>query len=84
MVGETARLIFWQGNDVWRYKGNLVKKLAQEATANHAINTVYYNDIDVTYIDAWRICSSKRKDMSNDPSPQQKQYHAHYGPMIIE
>eukprot|EP00983_Pelagomonas_calceolata_P007252 236227-Pelagomonas_calceolata.AAC.1 len=22
--------------------------------------------------------------MSNDPSPQQKQYHAHYGPMIIE
>eukprot|EP00983_Pelagomonas_calceolata_P066800 1149218-Pelagomonas_calceolata.AAC.2 len=31
----------WQGNDVWRYKENLVKKLAQGATANHAFNAVY-------------------------------------------
>eukprot|EP00983_Pelagomonas_calceolata_P003021 100123-Pelagomonas_calceolata.AAC.1 len=58
--------------------------MAQEATANHAINAVYYNDINITHIDAWRIHSAKRKDMSNDLSPQQKQYHTHYGPMIIE
>eukprot|EP00983_Pelagomonas_calceolata_P075455 1153026-Pelagomonas_calceolata.AAC.1 len=45
----------WLGNDAWRYKENLVKKLAQEATANHAINVVYYNDINITHIDAWRI-----------------------------
>eukprot|EP00983_Pelagomonas_calceolata_P050354 1141943-Pelagomonas_calceolata.AAC.3 len=35
-------------------------------------------------IDAWRICSTKRKDTANDPSPKQKQYHTHYEPMMIE
>eukprot|EP00983_Pelagomonas_calceolata_P015462 490014-Pelagomonas_calceolata.AAC.1 len=58
--------------------------LAQETTASHAINAVYYYDFDITLKDAWRICPAKRKDMSNDPLPQQKQYHTYYGPMIIE
>eukprot|EP00983_Pelagomonas_calceolata_P121516 1160807-Pelagomonas_calceolata.AAC.1 len=52
-----------------------VKKLAKETTAIHAINAVYYYDFDITIVDACRICPAKRKDMSNDPSPQQKQYH---------
>eukprot|EP00983_Pelagomonas_calceolata_P062684 1147388-Pelagomonas_calceolata.AAC.2 len=55
--------------------------LAQETTSSHA---VYYYDFDIaSLIDAWRICPAKRKDMSNDSSPQQKQYHIHYGPMMV-
>eukprot|EP00983_Pelagomonas_calceolata_P045892 1139913-Pelagomonas_calceolata.AAC.3 len=66
------------------YRETYIEKLAQETTANHAVDAAYYYDFDITIIDAWRICLAKRKDMSNDPSPQQKQYHAHYGPMVIE
>eukprot|EP00983_Pelagomonas_calceolata_P020486 645361-Pelagomonas_calceolata.AAC.1 len=48
------------------------------------MNAVYYYDFDITLIDAWRICPAKKKEISNDPPPQQKQYHTHYRPMITE
>eukprot|EP00983_Pelagomonas_calceolata_P016237 513839-Pelagomonas_calceolata.AAC.1 len=71
------------GGRVWKYRGTSAKKLAQETTSNHAINAVYC-DFDITLIDVWRICPAKRKDMSNDSSPQQEHYHIHNGPMVIE
>eukprot|EP00983_Pelagomonas_calceolata_P051776 1142562-Pelagomonas_calceolata.AAC.1 len=71
------------GGSIWKYRETSVKKLAQETTASHAINAVYHYDLDVTLIDAWKICLAKRKDTGNDPSPQQKQYHTNYEPMII-
>eukprot|EP00983_Pelagomonas_calceolata_P024697 777881-Pelagomonas_calceolata.AAC.1 len=72
------------GSSVWKFRGTSAKKLAQETTANHAINPIYYCDFDIKLIDAWRICPAKRNGISYGPPAQQKQYHTHYGPMITE
>eukprot|EP00983_Pelagomonas_calceolata_P102451 1158805-Pelagomonas_calceolata.AAC.8 len=48
-----------KGNSIWKRRGIPVKKLAQKATENYAINTINYYDFGITLKYAWRICPAK-------------------------
>jgi hypothetical protein len=49
-------------------------------TPTEAINTLYYDDMDILHIDNWRFFTPKKRDRDDTPL-RQKQYHA---PMNIE
>ena len=48
-----------------------------------AINTLYYDDMDILHIENWRFFTPKKRDGDNTPL-RQKQYHTYYAPMNIE
>eukprot|EP00983_Pelagomonas_calceolata_P043413 1138883-Pelagomonas_calceolata.AAC.3 len=73
-----------QNLDLWNCKQNNVKGLAEQMTPLNDINIVYYFDLGITHINAWRILAAKKRDWSNDHPLQQKQYQAHFAPMTIE
>eukprot|EP00983_Pelagomonas_calceolata_P004549 148093-Pelagomonas_calceolata.AAC.1 len=73
-----------QNLDLWNYKKNKVKNLAEQTTPLDAINTVYYYDLDIAHTNAWRIFTAKKRDRSNDPPLQQNQYQTHFAPMTKE
>jgi hypothetical protein len=52
-------------------------------TLTEAINTLYYDDIDILRIDDWRFFTPKKRDRDDTPQ-RQKQYHTYYAPMNIE
>ena len=52
-------------------------------TPTEAINTLYYDNMDILHIDSWRFFTPKKRD--RDDTPQRpKQYHTYYAPMNIE
>ena len=71
-----------QNLDLWNYRENTLRKLAKDTTTTHAVNAIYYYELDVTHIDAWRVCTNKGS--STVPTQQQRQFHAYFAPMIIE
>ena len=52
-------------------------------TATEAMNTLYYDDMDILHIDNWRFFTPKKRDRDDTPQ-RQKQYHTYYAPMIME
>jgi hypothetical protein len=53
-------------------------------TPTEAINTLYYDDIDILHIDNMRFFTPKKRDRDDTPQ-RQKQYHTYYNaPMNIE
>ena len=52
-------------------------------TPTEAINTLYYDDMDILHIDNSRFFIPKKRDRDDTPL-RQKQYHTYYAPMIIE
>jgi len=52
-------------------------------TPTEAINTLYYDDMDILHIDNWKFFTPKKRDRDNTPL-RQKQYHTYYAPMNIE
>jgi len=52
-------------------------------TPIEAINTLYYDDMDILHIDNWRFFTPKKRDRDDTPL-RQKQYHTYYAPMNIE
>ena len=51
-------------------------------TPTEAINTLYYDDMDIPPIDNRRFLTPKKRDR-NDTPLRQKQYHTYYAPMNI-
>jgi hypothetical protein len=43
-------------------------------TPTEAINTLYYDDIDILHIDIWRFFTSKKRDKDDTPQRQQCPY----------
>jgi hypothetical protein len=41
-----------------------------------AINTLYYDDMDILHIENWRFFTPKKRDGDNTPL-RQKQYHTY-------
>jgi hypothetical protein len=52
-------------------------------TPTEAINTLYYDDMDILHIDNWRFFTPKKRDRDDLPL-RQKQYHIYYAAMNIE
>ena len=52
-------------------------------TPTEAINTLYYDDMDILNIDNWKFFTHKKRDRDDTPL-RQKQYHSYYAPMNIE
>jgi len=52
-------------------------------TPTEAINTLYYDNMDILHIDSWRFFTPKKRDRDDTPL-RQKQYHSYYAPMNIE
>ena len=52
-------------------------------TPTEAINTLYYDNMDILHIDNWRFFTPKKRDRIGTPQ-RQKQYHTYYAPMNIE
>ena len=52
-------------------------------TPTEAINTLYYDDMDIPPIDNRRFLTPKKRDR-NDTPLRQKQYRTYYAPMNIE
>jgi hypothetical protein len=52
-------------------------------TPTEAINTLYYDDMDIQRKDIWRFFTPKKRDRDDTPL-RQKQYHTYYAPMNIE
>ena len=53
-------------------------------TPTEAINTLYYDDMDILHIDNyWRFFTPKKRDRDDTPQ-RQKQYHTYYSPIYIE
>ena len=52
-------------------------------TPTEAINTLYYDDMDILHIDKWRFFTPKKRYRDETPL-RQKQYHNYYAPMNIE
>jgi len=48
-------------------------------TPTEAINTLYYDDMDILHIDNWRFFTPKKE--TDDKPQRQKQYHTYYVPM---
>eukprot|EP00983_Pelagomonas_calceolata_P074887 1152752-Pelagomonas_calceolata.AAC.1 len=71
-LGQTA-----QHTELWNYKQNRLKRLAEQTTPLDAVNTVLH-------ISAWRIFTAKERDRNDDPPLQQKQYLTHFAPLTIE
>jgi len=65
---------------LWHHKRNKARSL----TASDAVNIIYHNDMNIKYIDSWRLVTAKEQVRSGNTPQQQKQYHTHYTPMIIE
>jgi hypothetical protein len=59
------------------------KDKAFSMTPTEAINTLYYDDMDILHIDNWRLFAPKKRDRGDTPQ-RQKQYHTYYAPMNIE
>ena len=57
--------------------------LPSTMTPTEAINTLYYDDMDILHINNWRFFTPKKRDRDDTPQ-RQKQYHTYYAPMIIE
>jgi hypothetical protein len=51
-------------------------------TPTEAINTLYYDDMDILHIDSWRFFNPKKRDRDDTPQ-KQKQYHTYYAPIIF-
>jgi hypothetical protein len=51
---------------IWNYRKTSVEKLARETIANHAINALYYYDLDIIHIDEWRICTIVGRSINGD------------------
>jgi hypothetical protein len=51
-------------------------------TPTEAINTLYYDDMDILHIDNWRFVTPRKE--TDDTPQRQKQYHIYYAPMNIE
>ena len=49
-------------------------------TPTEAINTLYYDDMDILHIDNWRFFTPKKRDRDDAPQ-RQKQFHTYYAPM---
>ena len=49
-------------------------------TPTEAINTLYYDDMDILHKDNWRFHTPKGRDRDDTPL-RQKQYHTYYAPM---
>ena len=62
---------------------NYKKDKAFSMTPTEAINTLYYDDMDILHIDNWRLFTPKKRDRDDTPL-RQKQYHIFYAPMNIE
>ena len=52
-------------------------------TATEAMNTLYYDDMDILHIDNWRFFTPKKRDRDDTPQ-RQKQCHTYYAPTAIE
>ena len=65
--------------EVWTYK----KDKAFSMTPTEAINTLYYDDMDILHIDNWKFFTPKKRYRDDTPQ-KQKQYHTYYAPMIIK
>ena len=52
-------------------------------TPTEAINTLYYDDMDILHIDNWRFFTPKKRDRDDTPQ-RQKEYCTYYAPMDIE
>jgi hypothetical protein len=52
-------------------------------TPTEAINTLYYDDMDILHIDNWRFFTPKKRDRDDTPQ-RQKQHHTYYVPMNID
>ena len=63
----------------WPYK----KDKALTMTPTEAINTLYYDDMDILHIDNLRLFTPKKRDRDDTPQ-RQKQYHTYYAPMNIK
>jgi len=64
--------------ELWTYK----KDKTFSMTPTEAINTLYYDDVDILHIDNWRFFTPKKRDRM---IPQrQKLYHTYYAPLNIE
>ena len=63
---------------LWTYK----KDKAFSMTPTEAINTLYYDDMDILHIDNWRFVTPRKE--TDDTPQRQKQYHIYYAPMNIE
>ena len=48
-------------------------------TPTEAINTLYYDDMDILHIVNWRFFTPKKRDRDETPL-RQKQYHTYYAP----
>eukprot|EP00983_Pelagomonas_calceolata_P131091 1161742-Pelagomonas_calceolata.AAC.4 len=73
-----------KGYEVWNYRKNSAKKLANARTASFAINEIYHNDINISHIDGWRYYTDAKKDNAITPIHHQVQYHTHFAPMLIK
>jgi hypothetical protein len=58
--------------ELWMYK----KYKALSMTPTEAINTLYYDDMDILHIDNWRFFTPKERDRDDIPQ-RQKQYHTY-------
>jgi len=56
--------------ELWTYK----KYKAFSMTPTEALNTLYYDDMDILHIDNWRFFTPKKRDRDHTPQ-RQKQYH---------
>jgi hypothetical protein len=64
--------------ELWTYKKDKAFSLAP----TKAINTLYYDDMDILHIDIWRFFTPKKRNRDDTPQ-RQKQYHTYYAPINI-
>ena len=65
---------------LWHHKRNRARTL----TASDAVNTIYHHDLEISMIDSERLITTNEQGRGACTPRQQKQYHAHYAPMIIK
>ena len=55
-------------------------------TPTEAINTLYYDDMDILHIDNWRFFTPKKRERWYTPKTETIPYddHTYYAPMDIE
>ncbi len=67
-------------NAIWNYKINKARYL----NASNAVYTIYFYELEVIFIDNWRVVTTRPTNHFYQESHQQNQYHVYFGPMTIE
>jgi hypothetical protein len=62
----------------------LQENRARSLSAPDAINTIYFNDMEIISIEDWKVVTTKLNDNPGQELHQHKQYHAYFAPMTIE